>query len=72
MEWYQAVIVFCVAFTIAYLMVPVSKYLAFKIGVIDCPGDRRVNQVPIPRCGGIALYVGFGVRVLAVVTSMPR
>ena len=58
MEWYQAVIVFAVAFAVAYCMVPVSKKIAFRIGAIDYPGYRRMNREPIPRCGGIALYVG--------------
>lgn len=58
MEWYQAVIVFAVAFAVAYCMVPVSKKIAFRIGAIDYPGYCRMNREPIPRCGGIALYVG--------------
>lgn len=59
MEWYQAAIVFGVAFAVTYCMVPVSKAIAFRIGAIDYPGNRRVNREPVPRCGGIALYVGF-------------
>lgn len=52
MEWYQAAIVFCVAFAVTYLMVPVSKKIAVRIGAIDYPGYRRVNRGPVPRCGG--------------------
>ena len=48
MEWYQAVIVFAVAFAVAYCMVPVSKKIAFRIGAIDYPGYRRMNREPIP------------------------
>lgn len=58
MEWYQGAIVFAVAFVVTYLMVPVSKHIAWRLGAIDYPGNRRVNRAPIPRCGGIALYVG--------------
>ena len=65
MEWYQAVIVFAVAFAVAYCMVPVSKKIAFRIGAIDYPGYRRMNREPIPRCGGIALYVGLIVMISA-------
>ena len=39
MEWYQAVIVFAVAFAVAYCMVPVSKKIAFRIGAIDYPAS---------------------------------
>ena len=52
-------IVFAVAFTVTYLMVPVSKKIALRIGAVDYPSNRRVNTRAIPRCGGIALYVGF-------------
>lgn len=58
MEWYQAAIVFGVAFVVTYCMVPVSKWIAVKMGAIDYPTSRRVNREPVPRCGGIALYVG--------------
>lgn len=48
MEWYQAVIVFAVAFAVAYCMVPVSKKIAFRIGAIDYPGYRRMNRRAYP------------------------
>ncbi|MBQ9067886.1 MAG: undecaprenyl/decaprenyl-phosphate alpha-N-acetylglucosaminyl 1-phosphate transferase [Eggerthellaceae bacterium] len=56
---WQGAIVFGVAFLVTYLMVPVSKWLSVKMGAIDYPGMRRVNETIVPRAGGIALYVGF-------------
>ena len=58
MDWLQALIVFCVAFGVTYATVPLSKRIAKLVGAIDYPGNRRVNTKPIPRCGGIALYLG--------------
>ena len=55
----QGLIVFAVAAVVTYAMVPVSKRIAYKLGAIDYPGNRRINTEPIPRCGGIALYCGF-------------
>lgn len=66
MEWYQAAIVFSVAFAATYCMVPVSKRIAYRIGALDYPGNRRVNRSIIPRCGGIALYVGLIAACFAV------
>lgn len=57
-EVYQVVVIFSVAFAVTYAMVPVSKMIATKIGAIDYPGNRRMNSDPVPRCGGIALYIG--------------
>ena len=58
MDWLQALIVFCVAFGVTYASVPLSKRIAKLVGAIDYPSNRRVNTKPIPRCGGIALYLG--------------
>ena len=65
MSWQQYAIVFCVAFVVTFCMVPVSKKLAYLIGAIDYPGNRRVNTKPVPRCGGIALFAGLVAGVFA-------
>lgn len=66
MEWYQPLIVFIVAVMVTYIMVPVSKHIAWALGAIDYPSNRRVNAKPVPRCGGIALYVGMAMACLTV------
>ena len=44
---------------IAFLMTPVSIRLAHKLGVIDRPKDgRRMHTKPIPRFGGMAIFLG--------------
>ena len=58
-EIVQGVIVFSMAFLVTLATVPFSRWLAATIGAIDYPGNRRVNTHPVPRCGGIALYLGF-------------
>lgn len=58
-EIVQGVIVFAVAFLVTLAAVPFSRWLAATIGAIDYPSNRRVNDHPVPRCGGIALYLGF-------------
>ena len=58
-EIVQGVVVFSVAFLVTLAMVPPSRWLAAFIGAIDYPSNRRVNDHPVPRCGGIALYLGF-------------
>ena len=58
MEWYQGLIVFAVAFAVTFATAPASKRIAQRLGAIDYPSNRRVNTEPVPRCGGIALYLG--------------
>lgn len=69
-ELSQAIIVFAVAFIVAYFMVPVSKRIAFKIGAVDYPGNRRINNIPIPRCGGIALYAGLVAACVVIIVGV--
>ncbi len=67
-EW--AFIVFAVAFFVAYIMTPVSKRLAILLGAIDYPGNRRVNTKPVPRCGGIAIYLGLCAGAFTVILGV--
>jgi len=61
MEAYiNIIIIFSIAFIVAFLMTPVVKKLAIKINAIDIPKDgRRVHNKPIPRLGGLAILTGF-------------
>lgn len=50
---------FLVALAISYGATPFAKRLAYKVGAIDVPKDnRRVHKKPIPRLGGLAIYLG--------------
>jgi UDP-N-acetylmuramyl pentapeptide phosphotransferase/UDP-N-acetylglucosamine-1-phosphate transferase len=33
--------------------------LAPKLGLMDQPGERRIHSAPVPRAGGIAIWLGF-------------
>lgn len=49
-----------VAMLISWLMTPVAKGIAQKMGAIDIPKDeRRMHNQPIPRMGGLAIFLGF-------------
>ena len=44
---------------VAFLTTPLSIRLAHRLGVIDRPKDaRRVHKKPIPRFGGMAIFLG--------------
>jgi len=59
-------IAFLIALAVAYVVTPFVIKLAHRVGAIDVPKDnRRVHTVPIPRLGGIAIFIGFMVAVLA-------
>ena len=39
------------------LITPAVRQLAWKLGVVDKPSARRVNKKPIPRMGGVAIFL---------------
>ena len=56
---------FVVALVVAYITTPLTIKLAFKIGALDIPKDkRRMHKKPTPRIGGIAIVYGFFISVL--------
>ena len=56
---YGIVAIICSAL-LAYTMTPPVRVLAFKIGAVDVPLDnRRIHKKPIPRIGGLAIYLSF-------------
>lgn len=61
--------VFLIALTTSYLLTPWVRALAIRFGVLDMPDARRVHTEPIPRWGGLAIYGGV---VLAVLAGMAR
>lgn len=54
-----------VAGIVAFLTTPVVRTLAHKMGAIDVPKDaRRMHDHPIPRMGGLAIFLAFLLSVL--------
>src|SRR5438105_15434097 len=39
--------------------------MARMLGAVDAPGGRRLNRSPVPRLGGVALFLGIFVPALA-------
>lgn len=53
------------AMLVSFAMTPLVKRLAYKIGAIDVPKDnRRMHKRPIPRLGGLAIFIGCLVSLL--------
>ncbi|MCL1827896.1 MAG: undecaprenyl/decaprenyl-phosphate alpha-N-acetylglucosaminyl 1-phosphate transferase [Oscillospiraceae bacterium] len=48
------------AFAISFAATPIVKSFAHKVGAMDNPGEmRRIHDRPIPRLGGLAIFLGF-------------
>lgn len=55
---------FLISLIISLLFTPIIKKLAIQLGAVDMPNDRRINKLPIPTLGGIAIYLGFMISML--------
>ena len=53
------VVVFVSAAALSLVFTPIVRRLVMRHGLIDRPEARRVNTVPIPRAGGLAVAAAF-------------
>jgi UDP-GlcNAc:undecaprenyl-phosphate/decaprenyl-phosphate GlcNAc-1-phosphate transferase len=55
-----AVLPFAVALVCTSIVVLPARWLAFRLGAVAEPGERRIHSQPTARLGGLAMYLGFG------------
>ncbi|BAN92772.1 glycosyltransferase, group 4 family [Streptococcus dysgalactiae subsp. equisimilis SK1250] len=58
------VLVLIGALLISLVLTPIVRFLAFRVGAVDNPNARRVNKVPMPTSGGLAIFTSFMVASL--------
>ncbi len=60
------IVAFVVALIISYLATPLAEKIAYKVGAVDVPKDaRRMHKEPKARLGGLAIFIGFLISVVA-------
>ncbi|MEP6980648.1 MAG: MraY family glycosyltransferase, partial [Nakamurella sp.] len=57
-------LVFLTAVAVTYLTTGVVRLMATRIGAVSAIRERDVHQVPTPRMGGVAVYLGVAAAVL--------
>ena len=48
-----------IPFLFVLAIIPFIKKVAIHVGAMDIPNARKVHKVPIPRLGGLGIYMGF-------------
>ena len=54
------------AAVVSYLLTPLVRRVAIRYDAIDLPDARRVNEIPVPRGGGVAVAISFIVVTVAL------
>ncbi|NLG33543.1 MAG: undecaprenyl/decaprenyl-phosphate alpha-N-acetylglucosaminyl 1-phosphate transferase [Syntrophomonadaceae bacterium] len=51
---------FLAAFVVTMVLMPLVIKLSYKIGAVDRPNGRKVHSTTMPRLGGVAIFLSFG------------
>ncbi len=62
-NWLIAAAVGTSAFVVAYLVVPQLRSMAVRANLFDMPEARRVHTEPLPRIGGLGIFLAFLVAI---------
>jgi UDP-GlcNAc:undecaprenyl-phosphate GlcNAc-1-phosphate transferase len=60
--WVRLIIMvatFFVPMAVSLVLAPQVERIGRQVGLVDQPGKDRVNTRPLPRTGGVALYLAF-------------
>ncbi|HGD0296268.1 TPA: glycosyltransferase family 4 protein [Streptococcus agalactiae] len=52
------------AFLLSIILTPIIRVISLKVGAVDKPNARRINKVPMPSSGGLAIFLSFVVTTL--------
>jgi UDP-GlcNAc:undecaprenyl-phosphate GlcNAc-1-phosphate transferase len=63
---------FAVALVVGLAATPIVRGLAISRGYLDQPGGRKIHKSPIPRVGGVAMVLAFGVASAAAAVAAPN
>ncbi len=67
------IFIFFTAFILSLVFTPVAIWLAPKIGAVDIPKDaRRMHTKPMPRFGGLAIFIGAMAAIMIFMGNDPR
>ncbi len=66
MNWPEYAILLVVASVVTIALTPLARMIAIRLDAIDYPSARRVNMLPVPRLGGIAIFGGMVASLIVV------
>ena len=52
-------LVVLVTFLASFIITPIVKKIAIHVNALDVPNERKIHNKPIPRLGGLAIFLSF-------------
>ena len=62
---------FATALVVGLVATPIVRGYAERRGLLDQPGGRKVHRIAVPRLGGVAMAIAFGVAIGAATLASP-
>ena len=56
---YNIIEILLFTFLVSLILVAISKKIAYHVGALDMPNERKVHKKPMPRLGGLGIYGAF-------------
>jgi UDP-GlcNAc:undecaprenyl-phosphate GlcNAc-1-phosphate transferase len=50
---------FITGFASTLLLTPLVRWIAVQLGAFDFPNERKIHQRPVPRLGGLSIFIAF-------------
>jgi len=64
---------FLIALSISWWLTPEIRARALRLGLVDQPGEeRRIHKLPVPRLGGVAIYISVMLTIATLVALTGR
>lgn len=63
-NWILYLVAFSLTFGLSILATPFAKKMSYKLKAIDYPKSRGLNKEPMPRLGGLAIFLSFIVSII--------
>ena len=61
------VLPFCITLCLTLLLVPISRNIGLTLRFLDLPDARKINDLPVVRIGGLAMFLSFFIGSLSII-----
>lgn len=66
----EYVLLLIATFLLSLILTPLIRFISFRVGAVDNPNARRINKVPMPSGGGLAIVFAFTLASLVIFPLM--